>query len=74
MPLLLLAQSADPTGLARGRWPAPWWAIVVLGGVVTALAVAFLVGRALRARRPSSPASLTRGSGTGTGTGAGTRT
>jgi hypothetical protein len=49
--LLLLARSADPTGLAHGRWPAPWWAIVIVGGVVTALAVVFLVVRALRARR-----------------------
>jgi hypothetical protein len=49
--LLLLAQSADPAGLAHGRWPAPWWAILLVGGVLTALALAFLVLRALRARR-----------------------
>jgi hypothetical protein len=54
--LLLLAQSAEPTGLARGRWAAPWWAIVVVGVVVTAGAAAFLVARALRARQaPRGP-------------------
>ncbi|MEP7122729.1 MAG: hypothetical protein ABJE95_17525 [Byssovorax sp.] len=49
MHLLLLAPSVD---LARGHWPAPWWAIWLAGGFVAALAVAFLVVRALRARRP----------------------
>ena len=55
MHLLLLAQTADPTGLAHGRWPAPWWAIVLVGGVVTVLAVAFLVARARRAKKPGGP-------------------
>jgi hypothetical protein len=53
--LLLLAQSADPTGLAHGRWPVPSWAILLAGGVVTVLAVAFLVVRARGAKKPSSP-------------------
>jgi cyanate permease len=48
--LLLLAQSADPTGLARGRWAAPPWAIGLAGGVLFALAVTFLVVRARRAK------------------------
>ena len=56
MHLLLLAQSADPTGLAGGRWPVPSWAILVAGGVVTVLALVFLVVRARRARKLGSTA------------------
>lgn len=62
--LLLLAhlvnQSADPTGLARGRVPAPPWVIAVVGLLVVALAAAFLV---LRARRAKKPAGGARGPG-----------
>ena len=54
--LLLLAQSADPSGLARGRFPAPAWAIGLAGFVLVALAIGFVVLRARRAAKPSSHA------------------
>jgi hypothetical protein len=54
--LLLLAQSADATGLARGRSPAPSWVIALVGVVVVALAVAFLVLRVRRAKKPPTGA------------------
>ncbi|MEO5729159.1 MAG: hypothetical protein ABI134_29355 [Byssovorax sp.] len=56
MHLLLLAQSAEPTGLARGRWPASSWVVAIVGVVVVALAVAFLVLRTRRAKMPPSGA------------------
>ncbi len=51
--LLLLAQSAGAADLP-GRWPAPPWAIALVGVVVAALAVVFLVLRARRAKKPAS--------------------
>jgi hypothetical protein len=54
--LLLLAQSAGAADLSRGRWPAPPWAIALVGVVVAALAVTFLVLRARRAKKPGAAA------------------
>lgn len=48
MRLLVLAV---PTELAAGRYPAPAWAILVLGGVVIAGAVVYLGVRWQRASR-----------------------
>jgi hypothetical protein len=52
--LLLLAQSEGPTGLAHGRFPAPAWAIGLVGAILFALAVVFIVVRARRANKPPS--------------------
>jgi hypothetical protein len=52
-----------PEGLARGRWEAPAWAIVALGVVLVAGAVAFWVVRARRARARTGPDSRRRGAG-----------
>jgi len=46
-----------PEGLARGRWEAPAWAIVLLGVAVLAAAVAFWVMRVRRARPQPGPDS-----------------
>ena len=42
-----------PEGMARGRWPVPWWAIVAIAAVLVVAAVAFLVVRAVVAWRRS---------------------
>jgi hypothetical protein len=41
-----------PEGLARGRYPAPGWVIIVLAALVVVAGVVFLV---LRARAPRPP-------------------
>jgi hypothetical protein len=41
-----------PEGLARGRYPAPAWVILVLAAVVLLAGIVFLV---VRARQPKSP-------------------
>jgi hypothetical protein len=51
---VLLSQTQydrPPEGLARGRWPAPRWAIAALGAAIVALALAYLVVRLRRRRR-----------------------
>jgi hypothetical protein len=48
--LFLAADDPDPTGLARGRYPAPSWLIWLVCAVVVVGSVAFLVIRARRAR------------------------
>jgi hypothetical protein len=45
---LLLILSGDPPDLSGGRYPAPAWAILVLGGVVAVGAAVYLAVRALR--------------------------
>ena len=51
--LLLLAVAQDPTGLARGRYPAPSWVIWLVSAVVVVGAAIFLVIKARRGgRRP----------------------
>ena len=44
---LLLILSADPPDLSGGRYPAPGWVILVLGGVVAVGAAVYLAVRAL---------------------------
>ena len=40
-----------PPGLARGKYEWPAWAIGTVGGVVVAVAIAFIAWRLWRARR-----------------------
>lgn len=49
-----------PEGLARGHWGAPPWAVATIAAVVLAAAIAYLVVRAVRARR-ALRSSLGRG-------------
>lgn len=50
-----------PEGLARGRFPVPWWAIVAIAAVIVLAAVVFLVVRGVVSwrvsRGPSKPPS-----------------
>jgi hypothetical protein len=45
---LLLLFSGEPPELAGGRYPAPAWVILVLGGLVAAGAAVYLAVRLLR--------------------------
>jgi hypothetical protein len=60
--LLQPATERPPEGLARGRWEAPGWAIVLLGIAVVLGAAAYLVLRA-RARRQASAGPISRRKG-----------
>jgi hypothetical protein len=44
-----------PEGLARGRYPAPAWVILVLAAVVVLASIAFLIARA---RAPKPPVEV----------------
>lgn len=44
-----------PEGMSRGRYPAPWWAIVALASAVVIAAVIFFI---LRARAPKPPVEV----------------
>lgn len=46
-----------PEGLARGRYPAPAWVILVLAAAVVLAGVVFLI---VRARQPKSPVLPTK--------------
>lgn len=36
-----------PEGLARGRYPAPWWAILAVAAILVVAAVTFLIVRGI---------------------------
>lgn len=44
-----------PEGMSRGRYPAPWWVILVLASAVVIAAVVFFI---LRARAPKPPVEV----------------
>jgi hypothetical protein len=49
--MLLSILSGDPPDLSGGRYPAPAWAILVVGGVVAVGAAVYLAVRFLRSSR-----------------------
>ena len=54
---------AVPTELAQGRYPAPAWLILALGGVVVVGAVAYLVVRFGRSAKSTGSTGSTRSGG-----------
>ncbi len=54
-----------PEGMARGRFAAPWWAIVLLTAAIVVAAVVFLIVRmTVGARNTAASAPGLSGSGT----------
>lgn len=41
-----------PPGPARGRYPVPAWAVIVIGAVIVLFGALYLVRRTLRKRKP----------------------